>query len=136
MFDAKKGGKFDSGESMSLIGDEAYVHGQISAKGSLRVEGTVEGDIADAMSVEIGKKGRIKGNVAAESVSVAGELVGDVVASRHVEILAQARLIGNVRTPSLRIEDGGFFEGACAMGAASTPAVPAAARSGGGGGAS
>ena len=135
MFDAKKGGKFDSGESMSLIGDEAYVHGQISAKGSLRVEGTVEG-IADAMSVEIGRKGRIKGNVAAESVSVAGELVGDVVASRHVEILAQARLIGNVRTPSLRIEDGGFFEGACAMGAASTPAVPAAARSGGGGGAS
>ncbi len=115
MFDAKK---LDVGESMTLIGEEAYVHGQLSAKGSLRVEGSVEGDITDAVSVEIGKKGRVRGNVAAEAVSIAGELEGDVVAARHVEILAGARLLGNIRTPGLRVEEGAFFEGSCAMGAA------------------
>ncbi len=114
MFDAKEG-RFDSNESMTLIGEEAYVHGQLAAKGSLRVEGSVEGDITDAVSVEIGKKGRVKGNVAAETVSIAGELEGDVVASRTVEILAQARLHGNVRAPNLRVEDGAFFEGTCTM---------------------
>ncbi|HAM35135.1 MAG TPA: hypothetical protein DEB40_00235 [Elusimicrobia bacterium] len=118
MFDTKKGEKFDSRESMTLIGEEAYVHGMLAAKGSLRVEGVVEGDITDAASVEIGKKGRIKGNVAAESLSVAGQIEGDVVASRHVEILAHARLTGNVRTPNLRVEDGAVFEGSCTMRAA------------------
>ena len=121
MFDAKKAGRFDGNESMTLIGEEAYVHGQLAAKGSLRVEGSVEGDITDAVSVEIGKKGRVKGNVAAETVCVAGELEGDVVASRTVEILAQARLHGNIRTPNLRVEDGAFFEGTCAMRSAAEP---------------
>jgi cytoskeletal protein CcmA (bactofilin family) len=129
MFDAKKEGRFDGNESMTLIGEEAYVHGQLAAKGSLRVEGSVEGDITDAVSVEIGKKGRVKGNVAAETVCVAGELEGDVVASRTVEILAQARLHGNIRTPNLRVEDGASFEGSCAMRGGSEPA---AAPAGGG----
>ena len=115
MFDAKKESRFDGNESITLIGEEAYVHGQLSAKGSLRVEGSVEGDITDAVSVEIGKKGRVKGNVAAESVSIAGEMEGDVVASRHVEILAQARMHGNLRTPNLRVEDSAIFEGSCSM---------------------
>jgi len=120
MFDSKK---VDGNESMTLIGEEAYVHGQLSAKGSLRVEGSVEGDITDAVSVEVGKKGRVRGNVAAETVSIAGELEGDVVASRHVEILAQARLHGSIRTPNLRVEDGALFEGTCAMRGAAEPAV-------------
>ena len=112
---AKKGEKFDSRESMTLIGEEAYVHGMLAAKGSLRVEGTVEGDVTDAATVEVGKKGRIKGNVAAESVSIAGAIEGDVVTSRHVEILAHGRLTGNIRTPNLRVEDGACFDGSCAM---------------------
>jgi cytoskeletal protein CcmA (bactofilin family) len=122
MFDAKR---VDGNESMTLIGEEAYVHGQLAAKGSLRVEGSVEGDITDAVSVEIGKKGRVKGNVAAETVSIAGELEGDVVAARHVEILAAARLHGNIRTPNLRVEDGAFFEGTCSMRGAAEPSAVA-----------
>ena len=114
MFD-KKGVKLAGAQSMTLIGEDAVVHGTLCVKGSLRVEGMVEGDIADAVTVEIGKKGRVKGNVAAEAVSVAGLLEGDVLASRHVEILAQARLAGNIRTRALRVEDGAFFEGSCSM---------------------
>jgi len=132
MFDAKKEGRFDGNESMTLIGEEAYVHGQLAAKGSLRVEGSVEGDITDAVSVEIGKKGRVKGNVAAETVSVAGEIEGDIVASRTVEILAQSRLHGNIRTPNLRVEDGAFFEGSCSMrGGSESAAEPAEGESAG-----
>ncbi len=111
----RQGVKLAGAESMTLIGEDAVVHGTLSVKGSLRVEGMVEGDIADAVTVEIGKKGRVKGNVAAETVSVAGELVGDVCASRRVAILAQARLAGNIRAHSLRVEEGAIFEGSCSM---------------------
>jgi cytoskeletal protein CcmA (bactofilin family) len=104
-----------SGESVTLIGGEAYFHGLLTVKGSLRVEGTVEGDIADATSVDVGKGGKVKGNIAAESLSVAGEVEGDVVASRQVELLASGRITGNIRSPKLRIEDGALFDGQCAM---------------------
>jgi len=114
MFGSKPRG--DSREGMTLIGEEAFFHGTLSAKGSLRVEGTFEGDISDAADVEIGIKGRILGNVAAESVVVAGELSGNVVASRAVELLSSARFTGDIRTPKLKIDEGSFFDGTCAMG--------------------
>ena len=107
----------DAREGMTLIAEEAFFHGSLVAKGSLRVEGRFEGDITDAVDVEVGAKGRVIGNVAAESVVLAGEIVGDVVASRSVELLPGARLTGDVRTPKIRIDEGAFFEGACAMGA-------------------
>ena len=106
----------DAREGMTLIGEEAFFHGMLSAKGSLRIEGVLEGDISDAVDVEVGARGRILGNVAAETLTVAGEVVGNVVASRCVELLASARLSGDVRTPKLRVDEGAFFDGACAMG--------------------
>lgn len=109
----------DGREAVTLIGEEAYFHGVLAVKGSLRVEGVVEGDVNDAVAVEIGKKGRIKGNITAETVSIAGAVEGDVVASRSIDILAGARLQGNLRTPRLRVEDGGLLDGQCAMAAVS-----------------
>ena len=114
MFGAKPQG--DSREGVTLIGEEAFFHGTMSAKGSLRVEGVFEGDISDAVDVEIGVKGRILGNVASESVVVAGEVVGNLVASRSVELLSSSRVAGDIRTPKLKIEDGSSFDGSCAMG--------------------
>lgn len=112
---SSQGSRPDGREAVTLVGEEAYFHGVLAAKGSLRVEGSVEGDITDAVSVEIGKKGRVKGNIAAETLSVAGEVEGDVVASRSIEILSQGRVCGNIRTPRLRVEEGALFDGSCVM---------------------
>lgn len=120
-FGPRKSDKLDGREAVTLIGEEAYFHGVIAAKGSLRVEGVLEGDVTDGVSVEVGKRGRVKGNIAAESLTVAGEVLGDVIASRSIELLPQSRLRGNIRTPTLRVEEGAFFEGSCAMAEAGDP---------------
>ena len=78
-----KGDRASSPEAVTLVGDEAYFHGVLSAKGSVRIEGVVEGDLTDAVSVDIGKKGKVKGNIAAESLSVAGLVEGDAVCARE-----------------------------------------------------
>lgn len=113
----EKSARGDAREGMTLISEDAFFHGSLVVKGSLRVEGAFEGDISDAVDVEIGVKGRVIGNVAAESVVVAGEISGDIVASRSLEILASGRVSGDVRTPKLKIDEGASFDGACAMGA-------------------
>lgn len=115
MFSAKGGPGGDGRESMTLIGAEASFHGILNVKGSVRIEGLVEGDVADAVSVEVGKGGRVKGNISAETLSIAGEVSGDVVASRSIELLKEGRLSGSIRTRSLRIEEGARFDGQCAM---------------------
>ena len=111
-----KAARGDTREGMTLISEEAFFHGSLVAKGSLRVEGGFEGDISDAVDIEVGVKGRVIGNLASESIVIAGEVVGDVVASRSVEILASGRVTGDVRTPKLKIEEGAFFDGSSSMG--------------------
>ena len=113
-FNGKKE-RLDAGEGVTLVAEEAYFHGVLSAKGSLRIEGHVEGNVTDAVTVDVGRKGRVHGDIAAESLAVAGTVEGDVVASRLIEILAQGRISGNIKTPSLRVEEGAVFEGNCAM---------------------
>jgi cytoskeletal protein CcmA (bactofilin family) len=112
----EKIGRGDAREGMTLISEDAIFHGTLVVKGSLRVEGAFEGDISDAVDVEVGAKGRVIGNLAAESVVVAGEVVGDIVAARSLEILPGGRVTGDIRAPKLRIDDGAFYEGACSMG--------------------
>ncbi len=112
----EKGKLGDAREGMTLIGEDAIFHGSLVVKGSLRIEGTFEGDIADAVDVEVGSKGRVIGNVAAETVIIAGEVAGDIVAARSLEILANSCVTGDVRTLKLKIEEGAFYEGVCSMG--------------------
>ena len=112
----EKMGRGDAREGMTLISEDAFFHGTLVVKGSLRVEGAFEGDISDAVDVEVGAKGRVTGNLAAETVVIAGEVVGDIVAARSLEILPGGRVTGDIRTLKLKIDDGAYYEGACSMG--------------------
>jgi len=111
----KAGGKYDGGNVETLVGPEAYFHGVLTVRGSLRVEGEVEGNINEAHTVVVAKGGRIQGDVVAENVVVAGAVVGDVVAINQLELSAGGRIVGNIRTPKLNISEGAVFEGNCVM---------------------
>ncbi len=112
----EKGGRGDAREGMTLISEDAFFHGSLVVKGSLRVEGAFEGDISDAVDLEVGAKGRVIGSLAAETIVIAGEVAGDIVAARSLEILSSGRVTGDVRTPKLKIDEGAFYEGSCSMG--------------------
>ena len=113
----KKAPAADPGEMVTVIGAEAAIQGVVSAKGSLRVDGRVEGSVVDGRTVVIGAGGRVEGDVSAEAVVVGGEVRGNVAASAQLEILATGRVHGDVRTPRLMVEEGAIFNGRCEMGA-------------------
>ena len=64
--------KIETGDLETLIGPEAYFQGVMTPRGSLRVEGEIEGDIHEAHTVIIGRNGRVQGNINAENVIVGG----------------------------------------------------------------
>ena len=113
----KEGAAFDAGDIVTetVVGAEAYFQGAMTVRGSIRIEGKVEGDVLEAQTVVIGSTGRVSGNVCAENVVVSGHVTGDIVASGALEITSSGKVSGNVRTSKLVIQDGAVFDGACAM---------------------
>ncbi len=107
--------RFDGGDITTTVGHEATFQGVLNVRGSLRVDGEIEGNILEAQTVVIGPKGRVRGDISAEHVVVAGSVTGEISASAQLELKPGARVRGNIRTPKLTIDDGAVFEGRCAM---------------------
>lgn len=106
---------FESKNGDTVIGNEAYFQGTLTAKGSLRVDGRIDGSIVDAKTVTIGKTGKVKGDISCEICYTRGEVRGNIVALDHVEVLAGSRLDGDVRAPKIMLEEGAIFNGNCSM---------------------
>ena len=98
----------------TVIGSETVIQGTVSSKGSLRVDGKIEGGITDADSVVIGGTGDVQGDVSARAVVIGGKVIGNITAS-NIEILPEASIHGDIKTAALAISDGASFEGNCTM---------------------
>lgn len=107
--------RFDGGDVTTVVGVEAYFQGALTVRGSLRIDGEIEGNVLEAQTVVVGPKGRVRGDICAEHVIVAGSVAGEVVASGQLELKAGGRIQGNIHTPKLTIDDGAVFEGRCVM---------------------
>lgn len=106
---------FESKNGDTVIGTEAYFQGTLTAKGSLRIDGRVDGSIVDAKIVTIGKSGKVKGDISCEICYVSGEVRGNVTALDHIEALSGSRVDGDMRSPRIMLEEGAVFNGNCVM---------------------
>ncbi|MEW6556251.1 MAG: polymer-forming cytoskeletal protein [Elusimicrobiota bacterium] len=103
------------GKIETIIAEGATVKGDISSEGTIRLDGVIEGHILEAEGVVIGKTGKVKGDLTAESVVVGGEISGNVVASNNLELLSTAKVFGDIQAQTLSIHEGAVFEGKCTM---------------------
>ncbi|MBU2573320.1 MAG: polymer-forming cytoskeletal protein [Elusimicrobia bacterium] len=106
---------FDAKNSDTVIGVEAYFQGTLTAKGSLRIDGRIDGSIVDAKLVTVGKTGKIKGDVSCEICTLSGEVKGNISALDHIEVLGGSKIDGDMRAPRIIIEEGAVFNGSCSM---------------------
>lgn len=99
----------------TILGPETRFEGVISAKGIIRIDGILDGGIADAEEVIIGETGRIKGNIEAKTVVVAGNVTGNITALDSIEMLPACQVTGDIKTTHISIHKGVIFEGNCHM---------------------
>lgn len=107
----------DSDKVDSVIGAGSVVKGDIHSRGTLRIDGNVEGKVTADAAVVVGSKGVVKGTISASHVMVGGSVHGNVAAREKVEILSTGRLYGDVTTPAAKfvVAEGVIFEGRCVM---------------------
>jgi len=101
----------------SVIGSGLTVKGDIHSKGTLRVDGKVEGKISANGSVVIGANGDVKADIVADHIIVGGIVRGNITGREKVELVLKGQLHGDVHTKpgKLLVSDGAVFEGSCKM---------------------
>lgn len=99
----------------SVIGPGITWTGDLRGKGGVRIEGTVDGEIAVQGLVVIGESGKVNcQTLQAERVIVAGAVKGNISCGK-LEIRATGRIWGDVVTTSFSSEDGAFLRGQMRM---------------------
>jgi len=102
-------------EIETIIGENTLFQGTIKSKGSVRIDGRLEGSIVEASQVIVGAKGYVQGDITAHSVIIGGKVNGNVTAVESIEIQPGAQLLGDIHTSTLSIGEGAVFEGHCVM---------------------
>ena len=99
----------------SVIGPGFNWHGDLRGSGGVRIEGTLEGEVAVRGLVVIGESGKLVCQLLqAETVVVAGAVQGNIQCSR-LEIRSTGRIWGDVVTTAFSSEDGAFLRGQMRM---------------------
>lgn len=94
----------------ALIGSDSEFKGDITAHGTLRIDGKLTGNIT-ADSIILGDDASVTGDITARCVVIGGRVDGNVNADELVEIKHTGKLFGDIHTRKLSVAEGGIFEG-------------------------
>ncbi len=94
----------------SFIGANSNFKGDINTKGTLRIDGNLEGNVS-ADWVILSEKGVLKGDVTARGIVIGGKIEGNLKAEEIVEIKSKGQVYGDIFANKLSIIEGGIFNG-------------------------
>ena len=99
----------------TILGPGINWKGDLRGKGGVRIEGSLEGEIAIRGLVIIGETGRVNcENFMADTVIVAG-IVNGQITTEKLEIRSTGRVYGDVTVQSFSTEEGAFLRGKVTM---------------------
>lgn len=98
----------------SRIGKGTKASGKLTFRGSVKIEGEVEGEISgDEVMIATGAV--VSARISAGRVTIAGAFSGEITARERVELMATARAQCTISTPNLVLNEGAQFDGDCKM---------------------
>jgi cytoskeletal protein CcmA (bactofilin family) len=103
-------------EVESTIGEHTTVDGTFKSENSIRIRGTVQGEIESRRSILVDAQANVNAKVTAETVTVAGQVNGQIFCTGRVELQPSGRVVGEINAGTLIMQEGAFFEGNLKMG--------------------
>ena len=103
-------------EITALLGRGTSFEGKLHFEGRVRIDGVFRGEIKSDDTLIIGDGAEVHAEIDVATVIVRGGLVqGNIRSKTAIEIYAPARVVGNIHSPSVFIDRGVEFQGACRM---------------------
>ena len=117
--------------SQSVVTADMEIKGNITTKGSVQIDGKIEGDIICGRDIALGKVGAIKGSISVSSMIIEGSVDGNITARDRIELKATARINGDMKAKRFCAAEGVALLGKIEItpgeaAAAAAPAAPAA----------
>lgn len=115
------GGNFESTRSdpgtdvSAFVGKGVVFKGTITYHGTVRIDGTLDGEIQTEGVLLVGEEAVITAKVTAGTVVCKGKITGDIHAKEKMKLRAPAMISGGVTTPMLSMEEGVLFNGTLEM---------------------
>ncbi len=113
-----------SNEITTILGQGSSFDGKLTFEGTVRIDGRFSGEIRTTGILIIGETAEVEAQIQAATIVVKGQVRGDLTATESLEIESPAKVVGNLATPSLTIEKGSLFQGACHMDLEGTRPAP------------
>jgi cytoskeletal protein CcmA (bactofilin family) len=113
----------DGVEVESLIGEHTSFEGTLKTEGSVRLLGTIQGEIESKSTIIVEERAHVTARLTAQQVTVAGQVDGQIFCEGRVEIRPTGRVTGEINAGALIVQEGAYFDGNSRM------AVPGGASS-------
>ena len=112
---------------ISIIGPGMKVVGDCDTDGTIRIEGSVIGNIRAGKAVVVGKDGVVEGDIFTQDAVISGSVKGTLRAESRLEVQSNSRIQGEVLAGRMQLEEGAMLNGTIQMGegVAGTPPPPA-----------
>lgn len=100
---------------IAFIGKGVAFKGVITYSGTVRIDGTLDGEINTDGGLIVGPEAVITAKITAGIVVCEGTITGDVHAEERVTLLEPAVIEGSLKTPVLSVEEGVRMNGTLEM---------------------
>ena len=107
--------KVDTTTITTMVGVDTLIEGTLKTKSSIRINGTIIGDVRADGIVVLTKTGKIVGTIEAESIIVAVVVEGNMSIRDKVNVEATGEIYGDVITKKFVIDEESIFQGNCIM---------------------
>lgn len=106
----------DNSEDVSaFVGKGVVFKGTISYNGTVRIDGTLDGEIHTDGVLLVGEEAVITAKVTAGTIVCKGKITGDITVRDKMKLRAPAIINGGITTPVLSIEEGVLINGTLEM---------------------
>jgi cytoskeletal protein CcmA (bactofilin family) len=103
-------------EEITIISHGVKLEGTLTCEGSVRIDGTIQGDVISYGNVTVGEPGEINGQVNGQIIIIGGKVSGEINAKEKLTLESKSNLKGDVFTKILVVEAGAYFDGKSNMG--------------------
>jgi len=101
--------------------------GKLRCKQTLRIDGSVKGELECERTVLVGEGARVFASITADEVQIAGLVEGNIAARRKITLERTAIVKGDLTTPGIVIEEGAKLSGRIVIDSEAEAAVDAKA---------
>jgi cytoskeletal protein CcmA (bactofilin family) len=99
----------------SVVSTGSTWDGTLTIEGSVRIDGSLSGEIEARGTVHVSKGAEVNAKVRAAYLVIAGTFHGEALCGERLEIMPTGHVTGELTTKSLVVHEGSFLEGQLRM---------------------